>query len=406
MSNIITGLDIGSLQIKGVVAERRKNNELSVLSVIKQPSVGFQKGVLVDVDDATQALRELVLDLQKISKKVTQNIFVNVNSNQIKARNSRGIAAVSRADREIDQDDIDRVIQASQAVKLQPNNIVLHNIVREFFVDDVGDIHDALGMTGHRLEVSTLIVEAFSPQVSLLVKTLERVGMRIGGMIFNPFATSRSVLSKRQKDLGVMMIDFGFGTTSFVVYEENKISYAKSIPIGMGYVTNDIAMGLKISVDAAEKLKLTYGYALAKEISRKDEIELSEFDKDNKNTIPRRFVAEIIEVRLAEILELINNELKALGRSVQLPAGVVITGGGTKLPGMTELVKQELKLHSQIGFPSLNDFEIMNPTYKEMLDDPEFSTALGLVLWGDSESKSSDVSTVGSVKRIFKNLFG
>lgn len=403
MSHIITGIDIGSSQIKGVVIERSKDGKLSVLSVVKHPSVGFQKGALVDVEEATQVLRDLVVDLQKISKKVTQNIFVNLNSEHVRVRNSRGIAAVARADREIQQEDIDRVIQASQAVKLQPNYMVLHNIIREYFVDDVGDIRDPLGMTGNRLEVSTLVVEAFAPQINLLLKTLDRVGMRIGGLIFNPLAAARSVLTKRQKDLGVLMIDLGFGTTSFVVYEENKATYAKSISLGTRHVTNDIAMGLKISVEAAEKLKLTYGYALAKEISRKDVIQLSEFDHLAKNEVSKRFVSEIIEIRLAEMLELINNELKVLGRSVQLPAGVVITGGGTKLPGMTDLVKQELKFHVQVGFPDLSNFEIMNPTHKEMLDDPEFAVVLGLVLWGDAEDKKPQAGH-GGIKGFFRNL--
>lgn len=403
MSYIIMGLDIGSSQIKGVVTERRKSGKPSVLSVVKHPSVGFQKGALVDVEEATQVLRDLVVDLQKISKKVTQNVFININSEHVRVRNSRGIVAVARADREIQQDDIDRVVQASQAVKLQPNYMVIHNIIREYFVDDVGDIHGPLGMMGNRLEVSTLVVEAFAPQINLLLKTLERVGVRVSGLIFNPLAAARSVLTKKQKDLGVLMIDLGFGTTSFAVYEENKATYAKSISLGARHVTNDIAMGLKISVEAAEKLKLTYGYALAKEISRKDTIQLSEFDRLAKNEVSKRFVSEIIEIRLSEILEFINNELKVLGRSIQLPAGVVITGGGTKLPGMTDLIKQELKFHTQIGFPTLDDFEIMNPTHKEMLDDPEFAVALGLVLWGDAEDKRPAVG-FGGVKSFFRNL--
>ncbi|KKT92115.1 MAG: Cell division protein ftsA [Candidatus Jorgensenbacteria bacterium GW2011_GWA2_45_13] len=403
MSNIITGLDIGSSQIKCVVAEEKKDRVLSILSVVKQPSIGFHKGVLVDQEDATQILRELTLDLQKISKRVTQNVFINVQSEHVHVRNSRGIAAVARADREIQQDDIDRVIQASQAVKLQPNYMVLHNITREYFVDDVGDIHDPLGMTGNRLEVSTLVVEAFSPQVNLLLKTLERVGIRVGGLIFNPFASSRAVLTKRQKDLGVLMIDFGFDTTSFAVFEENKVSYAKSIPIGTRHVTNDLAMGLKISFDSAERLKLTYGYAMAREVNRKDSVMLSEFDPSNKGEVSKRFIAEIIEVRLAEILELVNNELKVLGRSLQLPAGVTITGGGAKLSGLPDLVKQELKLHVQTGFPESSDFEVLQPTYREMLDDPEFSTAVGLVLLGNGE-RARPSGGFESVRGFLRNL--
>ncbi len=404
MPYTITGLDIGSSQIKAVVVEKKKNGQPSVLAVVKQPSAGFHKGVLQDSEDATQVLRDLALDLQNISRKVTQNVFVNINSEHIRVRNSRGIAAVARADREIQQDDVDRVIQASQAVKLQPNYMVVHNITREFFVDDVGDIHDPIGMTGNRLEVSTLVVEAFTPQVTLLLKTLERVGVRVNGFIFNPLASANSVLTKKQKELGVLMIDFGFDTTSFVIYEENKVTYAKSIPIGTRHITNDIAMGLRVAFDSAEKIKLTYGYALAKEVGRKDVVQLAEFDPLNKGEASKRFIAEIIEVRLAEILELVNNEIKSLGRSVQLPAGIVITGGGTKLPGIADLVKQEMRFHVQIGFPDLERFEILNPAHKELLDDPEFATALGLVNAGDVGDKERSEGFGGAVKNFFKNF--
>lgn len=162
-------------------------------------------------------------------------------------------------------------------------------------------------------------------------------------------------------------------------------------------------MGLKISFDSAEKLKMTYGYALAREIGRKDMVRLAEFDEANKGEIPKRFISEIIEVRLAEILELVNNELKALGRNVQLPAGVVVTGGGAKLPGLPELVKQELKLHVQMGFPDTGTFEIVAPTHKELLDDPEFATAVGLILVGDTEGGSRSAG-FSSVKDFFRNL--
>lgn len=258
MSTVITGLEVGSSYIRGIVVEERKDKTLSLLTAFKHPSAGIRKGVIVDAEEATSVLRDIAIDLQKISKRAIHNTFVNVNSEHIKARPSRGIVAVARADQEIHQDDIDRVIQASRAVKLTPNYLVLHNIVREYFVDDVGDIGDPNGMTGNRLEVSTLIIEAFAPHVNMLVKNLERVGFRIGGLIFNPLAAARAVLSKRQKDLGVLLVDFGFGTTSLAAYEEGKAVHAKSIPLGAGFVTNDIAIGLKTSIDVAEKLKTVY----------------------------------------------------------------------------------------------------------------------------------------------------
>lgn len=404
MSHTITGLDIGSHQIKGMVVEEKRDGTLSLLTAFKYPSAGIRRGVLVDVEEAAGVLRALVLDLQRISKHITQNVYVNMQSPEVRSRSSRGIVPVSRADQEIQRDDIDRAVRASQAVKLSPNYLALHNIIREYIVDDVGDIADPLGMTGNRLEVSTLVVEAFAPQVNILLKNLERVGLRVGGVIFNPLAAARAALSKQQRDLGVLLLDFGFGTTSLAVYEENKVLYTKCIPLGAGYITNDIAIGLKTSIDAAEKLKVNYGCAVAKEINRREMVKLSEVDPANKNEIPRRFLAEIIEIRLAEILGLVNNELKTLGRSAQLPAGVVATGGGVKLAGTTDLIREELKLPAQIGFPNLSGFEISNPAHQDLVDDPEFAVAAGLVLWGGAERGKRGGGRAAALAAFFRNL--
>lgn len=403
MSNLITGLDIGSSQIKGIVAEEKKDGTLFVVSAFKQPMSGLRRGMVVDAEDATQILRDLVLDLQKISKKATSNIFVNVNSEHMRTRHSKGIAAVSRADQEIQQDDVDRVMDASKAVKLLPNRMVLHNIIREYFVDDIGEIYQPIGMIGNRLEVATVMVEAFAPQVNLIVKTLERVGAQVGGLIFNPIAASRAILSKRQKDLGVVLVDLGFGTTSMIAYEENKITHARSLPIGMGYVTNDIAIGLKTSIDAAEKLKLFCSFALSKDVSRRETVQLSEYDATSVSEISKRLISEIVEVRLVEILDLIHNEFKSLNKNVQLPGGVVLTGGGAKTGGIADLVKQELKLPAQVGYPDLGSFEINNPTYENLINDTEFATAVGLTLFGNAESKKS-ISPFTTVKGFLRNL--
>jgi cell division protein FtsA len=403
MASFVTGFDIGSSSVKGVVCMHKKDGTLAVLSAFSQPSAGIRKGVMVDVEEATCVLRDTVLDVEKTSRRAMHNTFVNVSSEHSRARISRGIAAVARADQVIQQDDVDRVLQASKAVKLAPNYLVLHNITREFFVDDVGDIPDPVGMLGSRLEVSTLIVEAFAPQVNMLVKNLERVGIRVGGLIFNPLAAARAVLTKRQKDLGVLMIDIGFGTTTMAVFEENKVLHTKCLPIGSGHVTSDIAIGLKISFDAAEKLKVRFGCALAKEISRKETVKLAEVEPGNTGEVPRRFIAEIIEARLEEVMELIQSELKSVGRAVQLPAGIVVTGAGAKLPGIAELAKQELRLTAQVGFPILSGFEIQNPAHQELMDDPAFATAVGLALWGNAEG-GRPREGIGMVTRLLKNL--
>ncbi|PIR07279.1 cell division protein FtsA [Candidatus Jorgensenbacteria bacterium CG_4_10_14_0_8_um_filter_39_13] len=404
MSYIVTSLDLGSTQIKGIIAERKKDGTFAVIAAFKQPAGGFRKGILVDAEEATRTLRGLILDLQKISRKAVQNIVVNINGEHVNSRPGRGSTAVSRADQEIHQEDIETVLKNCQALKRSLNYSILHNIIREFVIDDVGDISDPLGMTGSRLGVDSLIIEAFAPHFNNVVKCLERVGASVsGGLIFTPLAASRAVLSRRQKELGVLMIDFGAQTTSLAVYEENKIKHAKSLPFGSEYVTTDIAIGLKVPIEVAETLKITYGCALAGEISRREMIKLSALDPNNKNEVSRHYLAEIIEVRLAEILEVVDNELKVLGHSPYLPAGIVITGGGAKMVGTTDLIKQSLKFQTQIGYPNLENFEIKNPSYQEMLDDPEFAVAVGLILINSDENRKP-INSQGFLKRLVSNL--
>jgi len=403
MSNFITVLDIGSAFAKGAVAEIRKDGSLAIVSVFREPSAGFRKGVLVDFEAAFHFLRPLIIDLQKISKKAVQNIFVNFNGEHVKVRSSRAVVPVARADQEIQQDDIDKVLEASKAIKTSSNYLVLHNIIKEFIVDDVGDIQDPLGMTGNRLEVNTLIVEAFSPHIHNLTRCLEKAGGRIGGIIFNPLAAGQILLSKKQKDLGAMILDFGVGTTSFAAYESNKVAYTKSLPFGFSHVVSDIAIGLRISIEAAEKIMATLGSAFTREISRRDMVKLAEFDSSLPGEISRRFLAEIIEVRLAEILDLVNNELKNIGHNIQLPAGIFLTGGGVKLPGLVELIRDQLKLPCQIALADLSGLEILNPTHREMLEDPDFSVVVGLLSWSGEKPA---VSNINNLKEAAKRILG
>lgn len=383
-SNLVTGIDVGTSSIKIAVAENQ--NGIPVLKWIhKQPAKGLRKGAIVDLGEASQSINQAIFELKKFSKAALKNIYVNIGTPQIKAQPSRGIVAVSRADTEIYQDDVERVIRASQAVNLPPNRTIIHNITREFIVDGVGDIVDPLGLSGNRLEVNSLVIDVFSPHVKNLVKGIELSGGRIGGLVFGPLASGRSALSKNQKDLGVALIDIGFGTTGLCVYEENKLIGVAKFPVGSGNISNDLAIVLKMPVTAAENLKLQYGYALSREISAKENVEPKKFFAEAKGVVSRRFIAEIIESRLAEILEFINNELRLMGKVGQLAGGAVLVGGGAKLPGLTELVRQELKLPTQIGLAGDDWLMEGAQRFSECLEDPEFVTVLGLVAWGADE---------------------
>jgi len=378
----LTALDLGSSQIKGLVAEVKKDGQVSLLDVFKLPSAGLRKGEIVSLEEATQSLKTAVDAIKKVDKAAIKNIFINIGGSNVKIQNSRGIVAVSRADSEIYSEDIERVIKASQAINLGPNRMILHTITQEFIVDGIGDIIDPLAMTGNRLEVNSLIIDAFKPTVNNLMKAVEAAGAKIGGIIYSPLAAARAVLTKNQKELGVVLIDIGFGTTGMAVYEENKLLSANVFPVGSSHITNDLAIGLRCPIETAEAIKLSFGSALAKEVSNKEKVELHKIDESLKSTINRRFVSEIIEIRIAEIFEFINNELKLIGKLGQLPAGAVLTGGGAKIPSILELAKQKLKLPVQMGVPGLTEIESINEDFRVQVEDLEFSVADGLLLFG------------------------
>ena len=375
----ILGLDIGSDTIKAVVAEPATNGKILLRSGFRRQSRGLRKGVVVDMESATKAVTELFDKVREESKSSLRNIYLRVGSADVRVQNSRGITAVSRANSEIYKDDVDRVVQASEAINLPPNRMILHTVKREFIVDGVGDIHDPLGMVGARLEVLSLIIDAFAPTIRNLSKCVELAGGSIGGLVFGPIASASSLLTDNQKELGVLLIDIGYGTTGIAVYEENKLLHTRIFPVGAGHVTNDLAIALKIPVEIAEKVKLKYGYASAKGTSSKEKVDLQKIDANAKGSPSRKFISEVIESRLSEICELINNDLRAIDKDRQLPAGAVITGGGAKLPGVVDLFKDELKLATQIGLAHSSSFEMESQSMLEFLESPEYALVLGLV---------------------------
>lgn len=403
--NKILGLDIGSGSIKAVVAELGADNKMSLLYAKEMPSHGLRRGIVVDMEDAARAINGVLQEVKSFSKGAISNIYLNVCSADVHSQISRGIIAVSRASSEIHRDDVSRAIQASEAVHLPSNRMILHTLTREFIVDGISDIKDPLGMVGARLEVVSMVIDAFEPAVKNLMKCVELAGGNISGLIFSPIASSMSVLTKRQKELGSILIDIGYGTTGIAVYEENKLLHATVFPFGAGHITNDLAVALKIDTEVAEKLKISYGFALAKEVSSRESIELKKININLKGAPSRQYVAEIIEIRLGEFCELINNELKLIGKFGRLPGGVVLAGGGSKLPGIAELFRNKLKLSTQIGLPNPEYFEMNSGGMTEILESPEYVSVLGLLLWGmELQPNRSSITSDNLVVRFLKNL--
>lgn len=381
-SRFLVGLDVGTGVVKAAVVQE-EHGRPRLIAVFRERSSGVRKGAVVELTEATTAISRVLAEVKKIAKPALKTVYVNVGTPQTKVQHSHGVVAVSRADGEIYTDDIERVVKSSQAVTMGPNRMVLHTVTREYVVDGVGDIGDPLGLSGNRLEVHSILIDAFAPHVRGLIRVVELAGAKIGGMVFMPLAAARSALTKNQRDLGVVVIDIGFGTTGVAIYEENKLSGVSLFPVGAGNVTNDIAVGLRIPVDAAEEIKLRYGYALAKDISQKESIDLVKLVPDAKGSVSRRFVAEIVESRLAEIFEFVNNELKLLGKAGGLPGGAVLIGGGAKIPGITGLATQELKLSSHVGVALEDEWDPQSrASFPDAFEDPDFVSVLGLALWG------------------------
>ncbi len=374
------GLDIGSQNIRAAIVQPQRDGTYILTALLKAPSAGVRRGVIDNASSATQALSTIIAQAKAVARGSIKNITSSIGSADIKVQYSKGVVAVSRADDEIYQDDINRVLQSARALSLPANRMVVDTIIKEFLVDGITGIHDPLGMVGKRLEVNMLVIDAFTPSVKSLQRCIETLGAGTDRIIVSPIAAANAVLSSEQKELGVMLVDIGFGTTKIAIYEENRLVHVAIIPVGGANITNDLAIGLRIPIEVAETIKLSYGSALAKEVSARDAVELNKIDPRAKGTVTKKFIAEIIEDRLAEIFELVNNEVKRIGKASQLPAGVVLVGGGAKMPNIAELARNELKLSAQIGVPDLSRITSSSNDIGLQAEDPEYATAIGLIL--------------------------
>lgn len=377
----LIGLDLGSANVRVVVGKIDQESRIpSIIGVSETASAGIRKGVLVDIDEAVSTISSALEKVERMTGLAINHATVAIGGAHISSVESHGVIAVSRADGEITENDIIRVIDASQAISIPQNREIIHVIPKNFTVDGQSGIKDPLGMTGIRLEVDTVIVQAAVPFIKNLTKAITQAGLEIDDIVLAPLAAAQSALTKRQKELGVVLIDMGGGTTGIVVFEEGELIHIAIIPVGSGHITNDVAIGLRTSIETAETVKINYSHAIPREINRNDEIDLSEIDSSEEDKVSRHHLAEITEARLEEIFELVNKELRKINRDGQLPAGAVLTGAGAKMSGVIELAKKHLRLPIQIGIPT------NVTTIIDRVEDPAFATAVGLLLWATEYS--------------------
>lgn len=375
--DIITGIDIGTSNIRTIIVGYSWDEERPrIVGVGVAPSSGVRKGIIVDLEETVHSIHESLEQAERMAGVNVDRAIISVGGNHILSQYSKGVIAIGRADGEVTQDDVDRVINAAQAISVPPNYEILHIIPKNFSLDDQKNIKDPLGMNGVRLEVDALIIEGGTPHLRNLTKCMEQANIKIENYVLSPLAGAKASLSKRQKELGVVLIDIGGGSTSLAIFEEDDLLHTAIIPLGGNHITNDIAIGLRTSIDVAEKVKLEYGNANPKEIGKKEDINLAQIDPNEEGIVSRYHVAEIIEARLEEIFSMVNKELKSIGKDKLLPGGAVLTGGTAKLPGAVDLAKNTLGLPAQTGFPTPLGGLV------DKVDEPSFVTALGLVLWG------------------------
>ncbi len=388
---VVVGLDIGSCYIRTVVTKIKSDDlKPQIIGVSQTPSFGLRRGVVVDIEEASRSISQSIQEAERVSGVPIEQVSVSISGNHIEAKSSKGVVAVSRADGTVSKEDVERAIEAASAISVSSNRDIFHVLPRNFTVDNQNSIKDPVGMNGVRLEVDALIVEGSKPFIKNLYKCISEAGLEVKNVILSPLAAGRASLNKRQKELGVLVLDLGGGTAGLSIYEEGDVLHSCVLPVGCSHITNDIAIGLRSGIDLAEKVKLEYGSATLANINKKDVIDLSKLNMEEKGVIPRSLVVEIMEARLSEILDLTNKELKRVDRQGLLPAGVVLVGGGAKAPGLVDLAKEKLKLPVQIGFPT--DLE----SVVEEVEDPCFATAVGLALWAadDREKKGTSYSGI------------
>jgi cell division protein FtsA len=376
---MVTGVDIGTYLTKVVVLKQQRDDiPPSVIALGTSFTEGMRKGVVIDEEDVAQSITRAVHEAQDMLDEPIEEAYVSFGGSHISAHTRREKIAVSRADGEVSPDDVQRLKEHVSRHKSSMNKNILDVKEKSYMLDDTSDIHDPVGMHGIRLELEGLLIEGDESALKTHQNALEKSGLSVAEKHVSVFATAEAVLTKKQRELGVVLVDIGASTTSLVVYEERTVIHLAVIPIGASHITNDLAIGLKTSIEIAERVKIKYGYVSPDHIpsSATNRIQLSEFNQEETASFPIEFVAEVIEARVQEIFQFVNQELAGVEREGLLPAGAVLTGGGANIRDIVPLAKSELDLPAQVGQPTKLEGNLAE------VQDPLFATCVGLAQYG------------------------
>lgn len=395
---VVVGVDIGSSKIITIIT--KVDEVVNVLGVSEVASTGIKKGQIVNIEEAVVAINSSIEAAERMAGVSVSRVIASVGGGSVESQNSRGVVAVSQPEGEITESDVSRVIDAAKAVSLPSTREIIHVLPRSYTVDGQEGIKDPAGMSGTRLEVETHIVSAGSPTIRNLEKAFSQVGVDVDGLVFSGYSSSLAVLSETEKELGVVLVDMGAGTTDISIYIDGSVAYSSVLPIGARHITNDLAIGLRISLESAEKVKLFLSRPIKKILMYKEEEDASKEKRPSdeidlatlglpeqlSRVSQKTLVDGIIRPRLNEIFTMVGLEIKKSGFGGQTPSGLVVTGGGARTVGATEAAKRMLAMPVRIGHP-----QNIKGIIDEIQDTP-YATVVGLAIYGAMTGTASTAS--------------
>jgi len=391
--NLTVGLDIGTTKICCVVGESTPNG-VEIVGIGMHPSVGLRKGVVVNIERTVESIKRAVEEAELMAGCEISSVYAGIAGGHIKGFNSHGVIAVKS--REVQPQDVERVLEAARAVAIPMDREVIHIIPQEYIVDDQDGIVDPLGMSGVRLEAKVHIVTGAVTSAQNIIRCAHSAGLDVCDIVLESLASAEAVLTPEERDLGVALVDFGGGTTDLAIFSQNSIKHTAVLALGGQNLTNDIAIGLRTPMKDAEEIKKNYGCCLTTMIDKNDTIEIQSVGGRKTRTLSRQVLGEILEPRVEEIFALIHREMVRSGYDNQVASGLVITGGAALLEGVPEVAEQVFDLPVRRGYP----LEVGGLT--DVVNSPMFATAVGLVLYGVKQEK-------GQAEKVFrirqKNIF-
>lgn len=375
-AHLITGIDVGTTKICTLIAEVFEDRNYQILGVGIEPSRGMKKGVVVNVEEASAAIQASVLNAERSAGVEIDRGLVSMAGAHVSSVNSNGVVGISDTQWGIDETDIERALNAAEAIAIPYGREKIHVIPRNFTVDGQEGIRSPLGMHGFRLEVEAHIVTASTTSIQNLEKCVENAGPMIESFVLNPIASGETVLNDTERDMGVVICDIGGGTTDLAIYIDGQVWHTMVLPVGGNHVTSDVAHGLRMPQDMAEQIKLEYGHASARDVDASETFRVMPFGAEHPQQVSRKDLAMIIEARIEEIFSLVMQEIKRSGYDGLLPAGIVITGGTANLPGIRQVANRVLNLPARVAGPR----DIHGLT-DQVENRPEYATSVGLIIW-------------------------